>query len=316
VPLIVRGMSRSTGKLVKLDIEAGTAELDKSVGERVFPAIVHLVRNAIDHAIESPEERRAANKPEQGLIKVYCFEHSNSELEVRVTDDGRGIDAGRVAQKAQRPLPRNDRELLDLITLPGLSSLDHATSNSGRGMGMDIVKRIVVETLGGSLSVETEAQRGTTFTLRIPLSISIVDSFSFACGGETFVVPVSMIEEIIEVESSNVTAPPAPNGNANIKLIERRGRAVPLLALAELFKLKQSAISSKALVIRRGEEPFAFAVERMFGQQEIVVRPLEDPLVKVTGISGATDLGDGKPTLVLDLVSLAAVAGHARGVNV
>jgi two-component system chemotaxis sensor kinase CheA len=210
VPLIVRGMHRSTGKTVQLELEAGSAELDKAVAERVFPAIVHLVRNAIDHAIEPPAERAALGKPERGCITVACFEHSNSELELRVSDDGRGIDGERVARRAGRPAPRSHRELLEMITLPGFSTVDEATSTSGRGMGMDIVQRIAVSALGGSLTLETAVGAGTTFTLRIPLSLSIVDSFTFACAGQTFVVPVSMVEEIIDLTDAAIVAPPAP----------------------------------------------------------------------------------------------------------
>jgi two-component system, chemotaxis family, sensor kinase CheA len=303
-------MNRSTGKQVRLNIEAGSAELDKAVAERVFPAIVHLVRNAIDHAIEPPAERRARGKPEHGLVTVSCFEHSNNELELRVVDDGRGMDAAEIARKAGRSTPRNDKELLELITLPGFSTVEQANSSSGRGMGMEIVKRIAVGTLGGSLGLRTAPQQGSVFTLRIPLSISIVDSFAFMCGSESFVVPVSMVEEIIELDLAHVHAPPAPRGESGvIRIIERRGEAVPLVSLANLFAMPLGAPAGKALLVRRNDEPFAFAIDRMLGQQEIVVRPLEDPLVKVTGVTGATDLGDGKPTLVLDLFGLIAMAG-------
>jgi two-component system chemotaxis sensor kinase CheA len=312
VPLIVRGMRRSTGKTIQLEIEAGSAELDKAVAERVFPAIVHLIRNAIDHAIELPAERAALGKPERGRITVTCFEHSNTELELRVSDDGRGIDGERVARKAGRAAPRTQQELLELITLPGLSTVEHATENSGRGMGMDIVQRIAVGTLGGSLTLETAPGAGTTFTLRIPLSLSIVDSFTFECAGQTFVVPVSMVEEIIDLAATPIVAPPAPASKLqNVKLIERRGQAVPLLPLAQMFELSGDHVASKALIVRRAGEPFAFAIDRMFGQQEIVLRPLEDPLVKVVGVSGATDLGDGRPTLVLDLLGLVGASSES-----
>jgi two-component system chemotaxis sensor kinase CheA len=313
VPLIVRGMRRSTGKTVQLEIEAGSAELDKSVAERVFPAIVHLIRNAIDHAIEQPDERAALGKPERGRITVSCFEHSNTELELRVSDDGRGIDGERIAHKAGRATPRTHQELLELITLPGFSTVDHATSNSGRGMGMDIVRRIAVDTLGGSLTLETQLGLGSAFTLRIPLSLTIVDSFTFACAGQIFVVPVSMVEEVIDLAAMPIVAPPAPTAKLqDIKLIERRGRAIPLLPLAQLFALRGEHVASKALLVRHAGEPFAFAIDRVFGQQEVVVRPLQDPLVKVKGVSGATDLGDGRPTLVLDLLGLARASSHSE----
>lgn len=304
VPLIVRGMSRATGKRVRLNIEAGSAELDKAVAERVFPAIVHLVRNAIDHAIEPPEERARLGKPEEGTVTVTCFEHSNTELELHVIDDGRGLDAERIAAKAGRAVPSDARGLLELITLPGLSTLDQATSSSGRGMGMEIVKRITVETLGGSLALKTTPGLGTRFTLRVPLSITILDCLSFSSGDQIFVTPVAAVDEIVEVDPARTYVPPAPGGG-RLQLIERRGKSIPLLSLGDLLSTSAAGKApSKALVVKRDDEAFALGVDRMLGQQEVVVRPLEDPLVKVGGISGATDLGDGRPTLVLDLAGL------------
>jgi two-component system chemotaxis sensor kinase CheA len=304
VPLIVRGMSRATGKRVRLNIEAGNAELDKAVAERVFPAIVHLVRNAIDHAIEPPEERTRLGKPEEGTVTVTCFEHSNTGLELHVIDDGRGLDAERIAAKAGRAVPSDARGLLELITLPGLSTLDHATSSSGRGMGMEIVKRITVETLGGSLALTTTPGLGTRFTLRVPLSITILDCLSFSSGDQVFVTPVAAVDEIVEVDPARTYLPPAPGGG-RLQLIERRGKSIPLLSLGDLLSTSAAGkVPSKALVVKRDDEAFALGVDHMLGQQEVVVRPLEDPLVKVSGISGATDLGDGRPTLVLDLVGL------------
>jgi two-component system chemotaxis sensor kinase CheA len=306
VPLIVRSMSQSTGKLVRLDLENCATELDKAVGERIFPAIVHLVRNAIDHAIEPPHLRRQLGKPEEGCVTVSCHEHSNTELELRVSDDGCGLDIKQIATKAGRPEPQNNEELLELITLPGLSTVEHPTSNSGRGMGMEIVKRIAVGALGGTLSLETTAQVGTSFTLRIPLTLSIVDSFAFICGSQTFVVPVSMIEEIVELTPAHVFSVPGKEGRrAPLQMLHRRGETIALLPLAELLAMEGATERpSKALVVRRNHELFAFGVDRVLGQQETVIRPLADPLVSVSGVTGATDLGDGRPTLVLDLVDL------------
>jgi two-component system chemotaxis sensor kinase CheA len=313
VPLIVRGMRRSTGKSVRLVVDAGRAELDKAVAERVFPAIVHLVRNAVDHAIEAPEERTRLGKPEEGTITVKCFEHSDTQLEIRVSDDGRGIDAAAVARRAGPPPPESDGDLLDLITRPGLSTLATATSNSGRGMGMDIVRRIARDVLGGELSLRTEAGAGTTFTMRLPMSISILDSFSFVSGGQSFVVPVSIVDEIVDLEPANIVQPPSPaNQRSATRLLERRGQAIPLFTLSSVLQLsEQRDVRGKAFIIRLNEHAFAFAIDRVLGQQEIVLRPVDDPLVKVTGIAGTTDLGDGKPTLVLDLIGLSTLAVNA-----
>ena len=306
IPLIVRGLSRTTGKSVRVEIEAGNAELDKAVADRIFPAIVHLVRNAVDHAIEAPEVRATQGKPAEGLLRVTCSARSNNQLELSISDDGAGIDAERVAAKANLPVPQTSDELLDLITLPGLSTMEKATTTSGRGFGMDIVKRIAVSELGGELSMTTARGKGTTFSLRIPLTITIIDAFSFLCGGQPFVVPVAMIEEILEVDTQRMVSSPSRVGQRQVRLLQRRGEAVPMVNLVQLFALASTTQAThKALVVRKNGAPFAFEVDRMLGQQEVVVRPLEDPLVRVSGISGATDLGDGLPTLVVDLIAIA-----------
>ncbi len=313
IPLIVRGLRAATGKTVRLDIDAGRAELDKAVAERIFPAIVHLVRNAVDHGIEPPEERRRAGKPEEGELSITCFERSNTQIELSVADDGGGIDREAVARRAGREVPRTDAALLDLLALPGLSTRDKATKTSGRGLGMDIVKRLTEE-LGGEIALRSERGRGTTFTLRIPLTVTILDALAFECSAQAFVVPVAMVEEIIEVDTAKIVSSPGRGERSyRVSMIERRGEAVPLVSLESVFTLAPSAAANrKALVVRRNGEPFAFIVDRMMGQQEIVVRPLEDPLVRVTGVPGVTDLGDGRPTLVLDLLALSGALSSRR----
>jgi two-component system, chemotaxis family, sensor kinase CheA len=308
IPLLVRGLRRATNRAVRLELESGNAELDKSVSERLFPVIVHLVRNAVDHAIETPDERLRRGKSEEGLLRITCSARSNTRLEITVSDDGRGIDRAAVARKAGRGAPDDDAALLDLLCIPGLSTREIVTTTSGRGMGMEIVKRTVVDELGGELEVHSQFGQGTTFTLRVPLTISIVDAFSFECGEQRFVVPVTMVDEIIEVDPNALVQVPAnDDGSPAVDIISRRGVAMPMLQLAQVFKLKTGPKGgSKAIVVRRAGAPVAFAVDRMLGQQEVVIRPIDDSLVRAPGVSGATDLGDGRPTLVLDLVALSA----------
>jgi len=308
IPLLVRGLRRATNRSVRLELEGGNAELDKAVSERLFPVIVHLVRNAVDHAIETPDERLRRGKAEEGLLRITCGARSNTRLEITVSDDGRGIDRDAVARKAGRAAPSDDAGLLDLLCIPGLSTRDIVTTTSGRGMGMEIVKRTIVDELGGELEVHSQFGQGTTFTLRVPLTISIVDAFSFECGEQRFVVPVAMVDEIVEVDSNALVHVPAnDDGSPAVDIISRRGVAIPLLQLAHIFRLKAAPKgSAKAIVVRRAGSPVAFAVDRMLGQQEVVIRPINDALVRAPGVSGATDLGDGRPTLVLDLVALSA----------
>jgi two-component system chemotaxis sensor kinase CheA len=310
IPLLLRGLRRESGKQVRFALDAGNAELDKGVAERLFPAIVHLVRNAVDHAIESPEERLRAGKPEEGMLRISCFARSNTRLELTVTDDGRGIDRAMVARRVGRELP-SDASLLDALCRAGLSTRTEVTTTSGRGMGMDIVKRVVVDQLGGELSMKTEGGVGTTFTLRVPLSISIVEAFTLECRDQRFVVPVSMVEEIFEIDRAGVRYGPSRAADAGDRagVIERRGEAVPLVDLGSVLSLPDGEPARHAVLVRRRGEPIAFGLDRVVTQQEAVVRPLIDPLVQARGVSGATDLGDGKPTLVLDLIELGAALG-------
>lgn len=304
-PLLVRALSRSSRKLVRLTIDGGNSELDKAVGDRLFPAIIHLLRNAVDHAIETPAERRALGKPEEGQIRVSCGDRSASQLRLVVSDDGRGIDGARVAAQAHSPVPEDDAALLALITRPGLSTIEKATHTSGRGLGMDIVKRIVVDELGGELKLSTRPGAGTDFTVVVPLSVTILDVFSFVTGGRTFVVPVGTIEDLAEVAPEMVTRPPGGGADGGARLLNHRGAVLPLFNLASLLGCPATvAERPKAIIVRRDAERFAFQVDRMLGQQEVVVRPVRDPLVNVRGVAGSTDLGDGQPTLVLDLASL------------
>jgi two-component system chemotaxis sensor kinase CheA len=223
-----------------------------------------------------------------------------------VSDDGAGVDRAAVARRAGRELPATDSSLLEALCRAGLSTREQATTTSGRGMGMDIVKRIVVDQLGGELSMKTEAGSGTVFTLRVPLTLTIVDAFTLDCRGQRFVVPVSSVEEILEVDPGAVRYGPM-SGAQHLGLLERRGETVPLVDLGTALRMSAAAQTTRqALLVRFRTEPMAFGLERVIGQQEAVVRPLADPLVQVAGIAGATDLGDGKPTLVLDLHSLGA----------
>lgn len=302
LPLLVRGAARAAGKRVRLEVEGGRAEVDKAVADRLLPAVVHLVRNAVDHGIETPAERQARGKPEEGLIRVVCRERANSWIELSVSDDGGGIDTTAVAKSANAPPPTDDASLLELLARPGLSTRKVASTTSGRGLGMDIVRRVAEGQLGGELRLRNDRERGATFSLIVPIRLAILDVFAFTCGDQTFVVPVSVVSEIIEVDPLGVSV--APGAGIGRRLIQRRGRAMPLVSLSELFKIEGPEMPPKALVVHHDDRPWGFGVDRLLGQHEVVVRTLDHPLVRVTGVSGATDLGDGRPTLVLDLLAL------------
>ena len=315
LPLLVRGLRRTTGKAVRLEMDVGDAELDKAVADRMLPALVHLVRNAVDHALESPEERRAAGKSPEGTVRLGCHANASGWVDLTVTDDGRGVDAEAVARRARVPAPRDSDDLLELLCRPGFSTREEVTSTSGRGMGMDIVRRIVVDQLGGDLRLETRVGVGTTFHLRVPLTITLLDAIIFECAGLRYAVAVGSVEELIEVEAARVVRPAGAHG---VALVERRGQAVSLVSLAQLLgsvsaQQAADATPARGLVVRQRGDLVAFGVDRLLGQQEIVLRPLEDPLVRVPGVAGATDLGDGQPTLVLDLNALGAARRPGAG---
>ncbi|MBA3459664.1 MAG: chemotaxis protein CheW [Deltaproteobacteria bacterium] len=310
--LLVRSLVKPGYKEVRLSLDTRDSELDKAVADRLLPAIVHLVRNAIDHAIEPIDERRSKDKPAVGSLRVTCAETSGNRLELSITDDGRGIDRDAIARRANRQIPDDDA-LIDVLTTPGFSTRDVATETSGRGLGMDIVRRIIVDQLGGELRVRTELGAGTTFRMLVPVTIAIIDVFSFSCGSQSFVVPVAAVEEIFELAPEQRVSPPSSGGAAGVSLLERRGKAITLVSLGEVLAIDPGTSASKALVVRRNGEPIAFAVDRMLGRQEVVVRPIDDILARAPGIAGATDLGDGRPTLVLDLVELGAkIASRER----
>lgn len=306
IPLLVRALCRDTGRAVRLEIDAQDAELDKSVGDRIFPAIVHLVRNAIDHAIEPPAERERLGKTREGLFRIVCNTRAGNQLELDFIDDGRGIDAAAVARRARCEVPQTPAALLELLATPGFSTLDQATKTSGRGLGMDIVKRIVTTELRGEMTLKTVLGQGTTFSLRLPLTLTIVDVFLVQCGGELFVVPVSGIEEIIDIEPKKKLRGPLPE-SSRVWFYKWRDQGLTLVELATLLQLPGAASAAlQGLVVRRADQGFVFAIDRVIGQQEVVVRPIDDPLAQAPGVTGATDLGDGRPALVLDLVALGA----------
>jgi two-component system chemotaxis sensor kinase CheA len=314
LPLVVRGLTKDSGKTVNLEIRAGTAEVDKAVADKIFPVVIHLVRNAVDHAIETHEERKQAGKPDGGTLSVICDDSSGTSLILTIRDDGRGINRQAVARKGNLPVARNNEELLQQIATPGLSTRDQVTHTSGRGMGMEIVKR-TIELLGGTLVLATTEGKGTSFTIRVPVSVTIVDVMSFLSGDQVFVAPISMIDEIIEIENVRLVNSPVPGKSGPLpQLIQRRGETIPLFGLSKLLHPNgKEFVAKKALVVNQHRGAIAFGVDRMLGQQEVVVRPLRDSLVQMTGIAGATDLGDGRPTLVLDLSTLGANVMQSGG---
>lgn len=320
LPLIVRGLRNATGKEVRLSVDVGAVELDKAVAERLFPALVHVVRNAIDHGIEDPATRRARGKPEVGCLRVEAAAPSSSMLEISISDDGGGIDVERVAKRAGCAVPSSAAQLLDILTTPGFSTRDATTTTSGRGLGLDIVRQ-TVEALGGTLELSHCPGQGTTLRIRAPLTIAVIAALAFVAGRERYLAPLNVVDAVVVVEPAAVVRPPHHgrhdgHGGAGASLLSLRGEVMPLLSLRELLGQPAAGDETKAMIVRRHGQPFAFAIERMLGCHDVLVRPLVDPLVTVRGVTGSADLGDGRPTLLLDLAALLAKPARAAAEGV
>jgi two-component system chemotaxis sensor kinase CheA len=300
---VVRDLARESGKQIKLELLGQETEIDKFLVERMMDPLLHLVRNAVSHGLETVDERVAQGKPPEGKITLRAATVGDSVL-IEIADDGRGIDTERVAERARaRGLIAADAVvdealLLKLICASGFSTRDEADRASGRGVGMDVVSD-TVEELGGTLTLTTEPMRGTRFSIELPLTLAIADALIASVGGQRFAFPQTVVREVIEVESAAVRI------LENNEIVNYRGGVLPLLRLSRLFGLAETtARAFHVFVIGVGANAVGLAVDRAIGQREIVVRGMNDPLVKVAGVAGATDLGDGRVVLILDVAAL------------
>jgi len=308
----VRDLARDSGKSVVLSLSGQTTEIDKYVVERMLDPLMHLVRNAVSHGLETPAERVAAGKPPQGQIALRAATAGDAVV-IEIEDDGRGMDAGQIAARARAAgLIAGDVELdmaglLDVICAPGFSTRDEADLASGRGVGMTVVRNTVQE-LGGTLALWTEPGRGTRFTIELPLTLAIVDALIVSAGGQTFAMPQPAVREVIEVQPTAITV------MENNELIAHRSGVLPVVRLARLFNLPEApGRALYLLMIGAGLNAIGVAVDRILGQREIVVRAVADPLVRVPGIAGATELGDGRVVLILDAQALVRLHRERAG---
>lgn len=297
--LVVRDLAKETGKIVQLRFSGEDTEIDKFVIERMMDPVLHLVRNAVAHGIETPDERRAAGKSESATL-VLSAASVGDVVTLEVADDGRGIDADQVARRARAvglPVSEGRLEgaaLLDIICAPGFSTRDAADRAAGRGVGMAVVQSAVRE-LGGVLSLDTAVGAGTRFLIELPLTLAITDAIIATIGSQKFAVPQASVREVIEIDPSIVRAV------ENHEIAPYRGGILPLVRLARVFDLRAGERRNlHVFVIGQGLSAVGLVVDRIEGQREIVVRPINDPLVKVPGVTGATDLGNGRVVLILD----------------
>lgn len=312
---VVRGLERELGRSVDVHMDGHDTEIDKVVVERMMDPLLHLVRNAVSHGLEPPAERRAAGKPEMGLLRLSARTTGDTVL-VEVEDDGRGMDLPKIASRARTlgwldedEVP-DTRRVLDIIASPGFTTRDEADLASGRGIGMGVVKE-AVSNLGGSLSLSTAAGQGTRFAIRLPLTLMIADSLLVTVGGQRFAVPQTSVREVLSVDFC------ALKTIEKNEVIPFRGGVLPILHLARLFGFRTAPAGGRfhVLVIAEEGDAIGLGVDRITGQREIVVRTITDPLLRVPGVVGATELGDGKPVLILDPHSVVAAARHREGMG-
>ena len=311
---IVQEASRNYNRKIQLHIEGRETEIDKYVVERMLDSLLHLVRNSVSHGIESPEERVRMGKPETGIITLKAFASGDSVV-IEIADDGRGIDRQKLIKKGIEAgvlLPKNevsDAEILDIMCRPGITSKDEADRYSGRGVGMDVVQRTIAE-LGGQLDFRSEPNKGTTFIIQLPLTIAILDALILRVGTMRFALPQTMVSEVIQVNQEDITT---IEGNL---IIPYRNHVLALIDLLQCFNLGEGRKGVRnVLVCGSGSRLAGLIVDRVEGIREIVVRSITDPLIQVPGISGATELGDGKLILIIDAHALIKHAVQQRQKN-
>ena len=304
-PRLVRDLSRKTGKEMELVLKGEDTELDKTVVEVIGDPLMHLIRNSVDHGIEVPQVRREAGKPELGKITLDAY-HEGNHIAILVSDDGAGLSLDKIRQKAIEKGLIGEREELterdtaNLIFLPGFSTADKVTDISGRGVGMDVVKK-ALNNLGGMVDIDTRKGQGTTFTIRLPLTLAIIQALLVEVGDEIYAVPLSSVLETLLVERKDIKTV------GGLPMVQLRGNTLPLISLQEKFGLPDPEIPSEEIfvvVVGLGDKTLGLIVDGLRGQQEIVIKSLGDVLNNLPGIAGATILGDGKVTLILDIGSL------------
>lgn len=302
---LIHDLARDTGKTIELSTEGEATELDKTVIERLADPLIHLIRNAADHGLETPEQRLAAGKPEAGQV-VLAARQSGAEVVITITDDGRGVDRARVRAKAeengliQPGQVLSDNELLQLIFAPGFSTAATITNLSGRGVGMDVVKK-TIEGLRGSIELTSTPGRGSVVSLRIPLTLAIIDGLLVRVGTSRYVIPLASVEECVELSVEQDVR------SAGRSLITLRDQLVPFIRLRQMFATGlEPDPHQKIVVVSTGQERVGLVVDQILGDHQTVIKALSAFHAEVGAFSGATILGDGGVALILDIAHLVA----------
>jgi len=310
VPRIVHDLSKKLKKEVNIDMSGESTELDKTVLEKIGDPMVHLIRNSLDHGIESPEVRKANGKPEIGTITLNAY-HKGGNIIVEIKDDGAGLNKNKIVKKAMdRGIIDSeenitDEQVCELIFHPGLSTADTISDVSGRGVGMDVVKKNI-KALGGNIDVQFAEGKGTSFTIRLPLTLAILDGQLVRVGTETYIIPLVSIIESLQIKPENVSL---VAGQASVYRL--RDEYIPFLKLSDLFgvQTEYSELDRRLMVIVEGEGKHAgLVIDELLAQQQVVIKSLETNFRRVDGLSGATILGDGTVALIVDIAELISLS--------
>jgi two-component system chemotaxis sensor kinase CheA len=306
-PRMVRGLAKDLDKKVDLQINGAETELDRTVIDEIGDPLVHLLRNAIDHGLETTEERVQIGKPEVGTVQLRAY-HSGNHVFIEIMDDGHGINRDRILKRAidkgivseERGKELSDQEIYQLLFASGFSTAETISDISGRGVGLDVVKN-KIESLGGVVSVQSELGKGTTFSIQLPLTLSIISSMLVQVEDQKYAIPLTSIIETAVFKKEQIMSAHRQ------KVIDFRGKVVPLVSLKEVFEIpiegEEDDVFS-VVIVRKGEKMAGLIVDSFIGQQEVVLKALGKYLVHVFAISGATILGDGQVALIIDCNAL------------
>lgn len=316
LPRIVRDVSKDMGKKVRLETHGGDTELDKSLLEAIKDPVTHILRNSIDHGVESPEKRRGAGKPEEGTVRVRAF-HEGGNFHLEIADDGAGINPDRVRQKAidkglitQASADKmSESDTLNLIFLPGLSTAEKVTNVSGRGVGMDVVKTNI-ERIGGRSKLESARDKGTTVSLEIPLTLATIPALTVVSGRSVFAIPQAALVEMIALDAENVDK--FIQSIDGVSVFRFRGTVLPLMSLRAELQLKGETTNDsivKLVIVRTEGRQVALRVDAIRNTEEIVIKPLDKRFKSVALYAGAAVLGDGRVALILDIAAFVRRAG-------
>jgi two-component system chemotaxis sensor kinase CheA len=306
MPRIVRDISRKLNKLVRIEMKGEATEIDKTVIEQLSDPLTHMIRNSLDHGVEMPDVRTANGKPAEGVINLSA-DNSGGRIIIEITDDGAGINRERVLQKAiEKGLFPEDvnlspEEIDQIIFMPGFSTAEKITDVSGRGVGMDVVMRNIKE-LGGDIDVENRPGQGSTFLITLPLTLAILDGMVIQSGDEKYILPINNILETMQTNISEIK-----NVKTGEEVITVRGEFIPIIDLADIFGIEaKNKDSEKRLVVlvEAARKRFGLIVDELLGQQQVVIKNLAENSDTVEGVSGATILGDGNVSLILDVAQI------------